>query len=88
VYYDSINIIFLLALALMVLGGAVYGGATFLPGAARGSVQAYAMGMIIGGITGVIIAMAGPYIFQLITGYGAPNIASTSLAYSCNAIPA
>ncbi len=67
VYYTLNDIIFILALAIMILGGALYGGATVLPAQQRGQVQGYAMGMIMGGIIGVIIAVLSPYILSVVT---------------------
>ncbi len=67
--------IFILGLTLMILGGALYAGAHMMPGASKGSIQGYGMGMILGGVIGVIIAIAAPYILGLLTGN--TNIAST-----------
>ncbi|MGC8669642.1 MAG: hypothetical protein ACP5TL_00625 [Candidatus Micrarchaeia archaeon] len=67
--YNGVHaVIFILGLVLMILGGAVYAGAHLLPGATKGTVQGYAMGMLIGGVIGVMIALASPYILQVITG--------------------
>jgi hypothetical protein len=60
--------IFILGVALMLLGGALYAGAHLLPGSSKGSLQGYGMGMILGGIIGVIIAVLSPYILQIISG--------------------
>ena len=60
------NVIFILGLALMVLGGAVYAGANLMPSQSRGGFQGYGMAMVIGGIIGVAIAVAAPYILGVI----------------------
>ena len=67
--------IFILGLTLMILGGALYAGSHMMPGSSKGSIQGYGMGMILGGVIGVIIAIAAPYILGLLTGN--TNIAST-----------
>ncbi len=68
IYFVVNTIMFVLALMLMILGGALYAGANLLPGQTRGAVQAYAMGLVIGGTAGAIIGMAAPWILQVITG--------------------
>jgi hypothetical protein len=60
------EVIFVLGLALMILGGAIYAGANLMPSQSRGSFQGYGMAMIIGGIIGVAIAVAAPYILNLV----------------------
>ena len=60
--------IFIVGLMLMILGGALYAGAHIMPGQSKGTLQGYGMGMILGGIVGVIVAIFAPYIFNLITG--------------------
>ncbi len=70
--YSFVNVIvFVLALTLMILGGALYAGAQILPGATRGQVQAYAMGLVLGGVAGAIIAMLAPYVLSVV--YNAPT---------------
>lgn len=64
--YTFVNVVvFILALTLMILGGAIYAGAQILPGQARGQVQGYAMGMIMGGVAGAIIAVLAPYVLSI-----------------------
>ncbi len=76
--YTIVNVIvFILALTLMILGGAIYAGAQILPGQARGQVQAYAMGMIMGGVAGAIIAVLAPFILSIV--YNAPSNAITAI---------
>jgi hypothetical protein len=64
------NIIFLLGLTLMILGGALYAGATIMPGQSKGSFQGYGMSMIIGGVIGVAIAVAAPFVLNLVVSAG------------------
>lgn len=61
-YTALYNIIFILALALMALGGMLYAIAHVLPGVSRPVVQSYGMGLLIGGLSGVIIALLVPYL--------------------------
>lgn len=77
--------IFILGLLLMVLGGALYAGSHVMPGQSKGTVQGYGMGMIMGGIIGVIIALLAPWILTIITGN--PNIQTSAgggTAYTAN----
>jgi hypothetical protein len=72
--YNTIStFIFILALMLMVLGGAIYAGAHLLPAQSRGQFQGYAMGMVIGGVIGVIIVIAAPYIIGVLESVQAGN---------------
>jgi hypothetical protein len=64
------NIIFLLGLTLMILGGALYAGANIMPGNSKGSFQGYGMSMIIGGVIGVAIAVAAPFVLNLVVSAG------------------
>ncbi|MCL5430040.1 MAG: hypothetical protein M1504_01015 [Candidatus Marsarchaeota archaeon] len=77
VYFDVNTIVFILALTLMILGGAIYGGAHILPGQTRGQVQAYAMGLILGGVAGAVIALLAPWILGMIYAQSASIIAAT-----------
>ncbi len=54
----------------MILGGALYAGAQILPGQSRGMVQGYAMGLVLGGVSGAIIAMLAPFVLSI--AYNAP----------------
>ncbi len=78
--YNSVeNIIFILGLTLMILGGALYAGSHLLPTQTRGQLQGYGMGMIIGGVVGVIIVIAAPYILNIIApGAGNATCSTTS----------
>jgi hypothetical protein len=62
------NVIFILGLTLMVLGGAIYAGANLMPSQSRGSFQGYGMAMVVGGIIGVAIAVAAPFILNTVIG--------------------
>ncbi len=74
VYSDVETVIFILGLTLMILGAALYAGSHVMPSQSKGSLQGYGMGMILGGVVGVIIALLAPYILQLITGQTALQI--------------
>ena len=63
------NVIFILGLALMVLGGAIYAGANLMPSQSRGAFQGYGMAMVVGGIIGVAIAVAAPFILNTVMGH-------------------
>lgn len=76
VYYIVNTIVFILALTLMILGGALYAGAQILPGQSRGQVQGYAMGLIFGGVVGAIIAVLAPYILSIVYGNSVASILS------------
>jgi hypothetical protein len=58
--------IFILGLTLMILGGALYAGANLMPSQSRGGFQGYGMAMIIGGVIGVAIAVAAPFILNIV----------------------
>ncbi len=67
-YQDVAAAIFVIGLMLMILGGALYAGAHLMPSQQRGSLQGYGMGMVLGGVIGIIIAVLAPFILQVITG--------------------
>lgn len=64
------SVIFILGLVLMILGAALYASAHVLPSQTKGTVTGYGMGMIMGGVVGVIIAVAAPYILTQIANNG------------------
>lgn len=72
------NIIFLLGLTLMILGGALYAGANIMPSQSKGGFQGYGMAMVIGGIVGVAIAVAAPFVLNLLVSAGGGNGVLTS----------
>ncbi len=67
------NIIFLLGLTLMILGAALYAGANIMPSQQRGGFQGYGMAMIIGGVVGLVIAIAAPFVLNLLVAAGGTN---------------
>ena len=74
------NIIFILGLTLLILGGALYAGANLMPSSQKGGFQGYGMAMIIGGVIGVAIAVAAPFILNLVvsTNQSAPGLTINS----------
>jgi hypothetical protein len=72
------TIIFVLGLALMITGAAMYAGANVMPATQKGQLQGYGMGMIFGGVIGVILALAAPFILGIISG-------QSTLGQSCMA---
>lgn len=61
------NIVFILALLLMIIGGFLYAGAHVLPSVSRPAIQTYGMGMLIGGLSGVIIVLASAWLLGLLS---------------------
>lgn len=76
VYFIVNDAVFILALTLMVLGGAIYSGGQLMPGSSRGQIQAYAMGLVFGGTVGAIIAMLAPWLLGQIFGTSASSIST------------
>ncbi len=76
IYTTVHSVIFILGLALIIVGAALYAGGNVMPGNTKGAAQGYGLGMIMGGIVGVIIALAAPYILSVITGTSASSITS------------
>ena len=76
IYTNVHNIIFLLAIVLVILGGALYAGANVMPSASKGAIQGYGMGFILGGVVGVIISILAPYIIGLVSGQSSASILS------------
>ena len=67
--YSTIHaVLFVVGLTLIIVGAALYAGSHILPGGLKGSAQGYGMGMIVGGVVGVILALAAPFILSTITG--------------------
>jgi hypothetical protein len=80
--YDTVStVVFILALTVMLLGGALYAGSQVLPGSTRGTVQGYAMSMILAGVVGSIIALAAPWLIGIAT-----NQSMTSVIQTCQNI--
>ncbi len=80
IYTAVTTIVYILALALLLLGGTLYAGANVLPSQTRGVVQGYAFGFILGGLGGIIIASIAPYVLSLVTPAGAPAISTVCSA--------
>jgi hypothetical protein len=74
VYNTVHNVIFLLGIVLVILGGALYAGAHVMPSQSKGTIQGYGMGFILGGIIGVIIAILAPFIIGLVSGRSGNSI--------------
>ncbi len=64
------NVIFLLGLTLMIVGGALYAGSNIMPSQSKGGFQGYGMAMIVGGVIGVAIAVAAPFVLNLVVTAG------------------
>jgi hypothetical protein len=77
IYNTVRNVIFLIGITLAVLGGVIYAVASIMPGSHKGGLQGYGIGMIIGGVLGIVIAVAAPYILNLIVSSN-PNSILTS----------
>lgn len=65
--------VFIVALALLTLGGALYAIAHILPGQTKGALQGYGMGMIIGGVVGVILVALAPFVVTTLVGQAATS---------------
>ena len=62
------------ALVVMLIGGTLYAGSHVLPGSARGPLQGYGMGMILGGVVAAIIATAAGPILSIVANVSVSNI--------------
>ena len=62
------TVVGVIALALFILGGAMYAIAHMLPAAGnlRGNLQGWSLGMIVGGIVGLIIVLIAPGLINVI----------------------
>ena len=62
------TVVGVIALALFILGGALYAIAHMLPAAGnlRGNLQGWSLGMIVGGIVGLIIVIVAPGLINVI----------------------
>ncbi len=69
---DVRDVIGILALAMFLVGAILYAGGNFMPAAGniKSSTQGWAMGMIVGGVIGIILVIAGPFILSIIAGFG------------------
>ncbi len=80
VYTTVMDVIFVLAIVLMVSGGALYAASRILPANLKGQLEGYAYGMLLGGVVGIILVIMGPDIIKMIvhsSGVGASDINST-----------
>lgn len=69
--------IFIFALMLIVLGASLYAGSNLMTSQVKGTMQGYGMGMIVGGIVGIVIVLAAPYILTTIINIGGGTVLST-----------
>ncbi len=74
------SVISLVALLMFIAGGVLYAIGHFLPAAGqiKGSMQGWAMGMIIGGIVGIILVILAQPIVSMVAGFGSINAISCS----------
>ncbi len=80
--YSTINgIIFLIGLMLAIIGAILYESSSIFPSQQRGTLQGYAIGMVIGGIVGVAIAAVSVYAVSQIA-----NIPIANLLGACPAV--
>ncbi|MHB1830062.1 MAG: hypothetical protein ACYCO0_01585 [Candidatus Micrarchaeaceae archaeon] len=70
------SVVGILALALFILGGALYAVAHMLPAAGnlKGNLQGWSLGMIVGGIVGLIIVIIAPSLIGMIASAGGSSI--------------
>lgn len=73
------TVVGIFALVLFVVGGVLYAAAHFLPAAGnlRSGLQGWSLGMIMGGIIGLILVLAAPWIVSTVAGFGS-SISSIS----------
>jgi hypothetical protein len=73
------SIISLFALVMFLAGGVLYAVAHFLPttGQLKGSMQGWALGMILGGIVGIVLVVIAPSVVNMVAGFG-NNISAVS----------
>jgi hypothetical protein len=78
VYSAVHNVIFLLCILLMMFGAAMYASGHAMPGAHKTQFQNYGMGLIIGSLIGVTLAVLAPFILHAIAGNSLPIASCTS----------
>ena len=79
VYVTVHTVVFILGLTLLILGAALYAGGNIAPGNLKGQIQGYGMGMIVGGIVGVMLAIIAPWMLGVISG-------NTTIAAICSSV--
>ncbi|MCL4381334.1 hypothetical protein M1141_03625 [Candidatus Marsarchaeota archaeon] len=84
VYSTIMDVVFVLAIVLMVGGGALYAASRILPGNLKGQLEGYAYGMLLGGVVGIILVILGPDIIKMIVGNTSSGISTTTV---CNGTP-
>ncbi len=84
VYSTIMNVVFVLAIVLMVGGGSLYAASRILPGNLKGQLEGYAYGMLLGGVVGIILVILGPDIIKMIVGNTSSGIQTTQ---TCNGTP-
>lgn len=74
------TVVGIFALVLFVVGGVLYAAAHFLPAAGniRSSLQGWSLGMIMGGIIGIILVIAAPWIVSTVVGFSGGVVATPS----------
>jgi len=70
IYWGLHTVVFIIGLALVLLGAIMYALSHVGGGQFKSSLQGYGIGMITGGIAGIIIAEVAPYILSTIAGPG------------------
>ncbi len=84
VYSTIMDVVFVLAIVLMVGGGSLYAASRILPGNLKGQLEGYAYGMLLGGVVGIILVILGPDIIKMIVGNTSSGIQTTQ---TCNGTP-
>ena len=78
VYTSVRNDIFLLCIILMLLGAGMYSIGHMMAGSHKGQFQNYGMGMMIGSLIGIGVAVSAPYVLRVLVGNALP-IASCAI---------
>lgn len=68
VYFTVDDVLLILSLALLMLGGIIYASSHIMPGQSRGVLQAYSWAILLGGVGGLVISVVGPWMLSTITG--------------------
>jgi len=77
IYWGLHTVVFIIGLALVLLGAIFYAISHVGGGQLKSSLQGYGIGMITGGIAGIIIAEVAPFILQAIAGNSFSNCGSS-----------